>query len=121
MVKQVWRRGSRGQGKGRVASLPRPFLFDSKSSLRAKRSNPVQPRRPAGLPRRFAPRNDDQTLATSVVSTLRPGPMDELSDTFLTYLPLAPVGLARTMASTNASKLRRRSSFEKLALSIPDW
>jgi hypothetical protein len=47
--------------------------------------------------------------------------MEELSATFLTYLPLAPAGLARTIASTNASKLRRRSSFEKLALPMPEW
>jgi hypothetical protein len=30
----------------------------TRSSLRAKRSNPVRRRR-SGLPRRFAPRNDD--------------------------------------------------------------
>src|SRR5687768_11738862 len=46
-----------------------------------------------------------QALATSPMSTLRPGPMVELKATFLTYLPLAPEGLALTMASMKASKL----------------
>ena len=47
--------------------------------------------------------------------------MDEDSETFLTYLPLAPAGLALTMASTKASKLRRRSAVAKLALPMPLW
>src|SRR3546814_10410336 len=40
---------------------------------------------------------------------------------FWTYLPFAPDGLAFTIASTNASKLARRSSAGKLASPIPEW
>ncbi len=47
------------------AESPRP-------SWRAKRSNPVGPRRPAGLPRRFAPRNDGLILTPSSDECRRP-------------------------------------------------
>ena len=49
-------------------------------------------------------------------STLMPVPIDELTATLSRYLPLAPVGLALTTASSNASKLARKASFSKLAL-----
>ena len=39
-----------------------------------------------------------------MLSTLMPGPIVELIAIFRTYLPLAPDGLALTIASTNASK-----------------
>src|SRR3546814_11706842 len=62
-----------------------------------------------------------QAPATYAVSILIPGPIDELIATFWTYLPLAPVGLALTTASTSASKFARRSAAGKLALPMPDW
>src|SRR3546814_1713533 len=52
----------------------------------------------------------DQAPTTSVVSTFTPGPIDDDSAIFLTYLPFAPDGLALTMDSTKASKLCRRFS-----------
>jgi hypothetical protein len=47
--------------------------------------------------------------------------MLELTETFWTNLPLAPLGLARTIASTNARKFSLRSSSPKLALPMPAW
>src|SRR5690606_22037222 len=48
---------------------------------------------------------EDYAPSTSATSIFRPGPIDELSATFLTYLPLAPAGFALTIASVSALKL----------------
>src|SRR5690606_42007856 len=48
---------------------------------------------------------EDYAPSTSVTSIFRPGPIDELSATFWTYLPLAPAGFALTIASVSALKL----------------
>src|SRR5438270_5988844 len=65
---------------------------------------------------RMRPRGERlQAPATSSRLTFTPGPMVELSERFMTNLPLAPVGLARTIASMNAVKFSLRSPSEKLA------
>src|SRR5690606_16183378 len=63
----------------------------------------------------------DYAPSTSATSIFRPGPIDELSATFLTYLPLAPAGFALTIASVSALKLVLSWSSVKLILPIPEW
>src|SRR3546814_9629781 len=63
----------------------------------------------------------DQAPTTSVVSTFTPGPIDDDSAIFLTYLPFAPDGLALTMASTKASKFWRSFSSPNDSLPRPAW
>src|SRR4051812_16672494 len=76
---------------------------------------------PKNVARTPQPECPDQAPATSPRSTLTPGPIDELTETFLTNLPLAPDGLALRIASTNAAKFSLRSASGKLALPIPAW
>src|SRR5690606_34231055 len=64
---------------------------------------------------------EDYAPSTSVTSIFRPGPIDELSATFWTYLPLAPAGFALTIASVSALKLVLSCSSVKLILPIPEW
>ena len=54
-------------------------------------------------------------------SILSRGPIDEVSETFVTYLPLAPLGLALTIASVSALKLSFSCASVKLILPIPEW
>src|SRR5690349_20925646 len=54
--------------------------------------------------------------STSARSIFRPGPIDEVSETFLTYLPLAPAGLALTIASVSAAKFALSCASVKLIL-----
>src|SRR6266436_473928 len=58
-------------------------------------------------------------LSAVAGSSLTPGPMVELSDTFLMKVPLAPLGLARLIALTRALTLAVIASSLNEALPTP--
>ena len=60
-----------------------------------------------------------QTASAVAGSSLTPGPMVELIDTFLMKVPLAPLGLARLIAVTSAFTLAAIASSLKEALPTP--
>ncbi len=82
---------------------------------------PSLPPPPAGWltteTRRLALR--DQLLIAVAGSSLMPGPIVELIDTFLMKVPLAPVGLARLIAVTSAFTLAAMASSLNEALPTP--
>jgi len=58
-------------------------------------------------------------LSAVAGSSLTPGPMVELIDTFLMKVPLAPLGLARLIADTRALTLAVIASSLNEALPTP--
>ena len=92
-----------------------PKAFGNPPSWTERRTGSGPPHSPPGCPEEGIP----CVHVADSISTDTPGPIDELSEIFLTYFPLAPVGFARLTASTKARTFSASLASSKLTFPTP--